>query len=575
MPSLLRSATKRVSLSSVLKKVVGRSNRRRAVELAAQNATLPVNSVGADVLGLIFVFLRADSDLWIGPPGDLSCLYVSHVCALWRHAALNTPELWAQVPFCNARWTDICLERAKAVTLCFRAILVMQNHELLSRILGHAKRIGRLDLHIHGNSMYEEDLAAWSAGALSTVFPAVKQLSLGVDTARVPSGFAWSFPVLQHVTLGASVSLIENSCDPTQIISLELFSRSLYHSHDNVSLQTFRHIKHLTITGPFRIDLIAPITLPHVVEFSITGPLQWECTAESHLSLPRLEELSLNASSSGCSNILQRGILHCPQRPRVRMQINDTKNMFWLMHWLSFFAQQAPSISVEVQDVSESQVNTRAHVPRFWDISLLIVTGRSDQNSRTACWRIEFAHPYLVSDKAATDHLLRAISDIFHQDPISNMVNSLTLRNSIFRRGQGCSWIPVLQHFKCLQTLILEVPIPELFQALLAKPPTDSDKSDPAELVRPVLKSLEHIVFDCLDCSAEGWFKMCHGAATRSRTRFLGIVIAYLDERTKPLGTFEVKKCFNLTITEMDLIKKRVTHFEWDGHGSEENADMI
>ncbi|KAJ7768930.1 hypothetical protein B0H16DRAFT_1882079 [Mycena metata] len=559
MPSLLRSATQRVSLSSVLKKVVGRSNRRRAAELAAQNATLPVNSVGADVLGLIFVFLRAESDLWIGSPGDLSCLYVSHVCALWRHAALSTPELWAQVPFCNARWTDICLERAKAVSLCFRAILVMENHELLSRILGHAKRFARLDLHIHGNGMYEEDLAAWSAGALSTVFPAVKQLSLGVGhTARVASGFAWSFPALQHVTLRASVSLIENSCDPTQIISLESFPRSLYHSHDNISLQTFRHIKHLTITGPFRIDLIAPITLPHV----------WECTAESHLSLPRLEELSLNASSSGCSNMLQRGILHCPQRPRVRMQINDTENMFWLMHWLSLFAQQAPSISVEVQDVSESQVNTLAHIPRFWDISLLIVTGQSDYNSRSACWRIEFAHPYLirVSDKAATDELLKAISDILHQDPISNTVNSLTLRNSIFRKGQGCSWIPVLQHFKCLQTLILAAPIPELFQALLAKPPTNSDKSDPAELVRPVLQSLEHIVFDGLDCFAQGWLETFHepSAGFQPNTRFLGLLIAYLDERNKPLETFEVKRCFNLTAAEMDLIRKRVTHFEWD-----------
>ncbi|KAJ7488431.1 hypothetical protein FB451DRAFT_736843 [Mycena latifolia] len=52
----------------------------------AHNADLLVNSLGLDVLSHIFILLRASSDIWIGPPGDLSCLYVSHVCALWRLA---------------------------------------------------------------------------------------------------------------------------------------------------------------------------------------------------------------------------------------------------------------------------------------------------------------------------------------------------------------------------------------------------------------------------------------------------------------------------------------------------------
>ncbi|KAJ7121657.1 hypothetical protein C8R44DRAFT_853181 [Mycena epipterygia] len=163
LPKSLRSVAK--SRSVAPKPAVS------AAITAEHNADIPINALGLDILGQIFVVLRAESDVWIGRPGDLSCMHVSHVCALWRVAALGTPELWSQVSFCNPSWIDICVQRAKTVPLTIRAIVVEDNHLLLSRLLSYADNIISLKLHIHSHGQDEQKLKDWITGPLSVAFP--------------------------------------------------------------------------------------------------------------------------------------------------------------------------------------------------------------------------------------------------------------------------------------------------------------------------------------------------------------------------------------------------------------------
>ncbi|KAJ7077710.1 hypothetical protein C8R44DRAFT_992870 [Mycena epipterygia] len=467
-----------------------------------RNAELPINALGLDVLGRIFVVLRAGSDPRVRTMAGCSA----------QHARIMVTG-----PILQFAMDDISVQWAKSVPLSVRAIVVQENQLLLSRLCNYADKIICLELRINGcrdNHNHED----WMAGPLSVVFPRIKTLSIGVDYSLSGGNPpVWSFPALSHLTLNFPVGWMQNSCNTARLTSLELvssrpcFKRVIPADH----LRAFREIRQLTISSPFSITISQPIVLPSLVQLTITGSLQWLATCP--LSLPNPEQFWLAANISECATMLHRGTLDCPKKPFVSLRIldadGDADSLPWLFRGLALFTKPAPSILLQVHDVS----TTRSE-------HLLTITARLDHGGQPP-WMLELL--YRSPSLAPT-----LLPDIFAFESLC-VAQALTLRNFILGREE--SWVPMLRQMNALRTLVLNT------------------SYSPGLIVR-----------------RGQWLDICHEppAVPDSDVRFIELVIAYLEGRDCPLEVFEMKECFHFTASEMKLIRKLVNHVEWDDAGA-------
>ncbi|KAJ6571293.1 hypothetical protein B0H19DRAFT_659074 [Mycena capillaripes] len=448
----------------------------------------------------------------------------------------------------------------------------------LSRILNYTNKIICLELHINAYGMNGDLLSTFFSNSLSHVFPRVQRLFIRLEESPTTHGLSakWSFPALRHLTLGCRQEMIQNCYDPGRLTSLELFSSSFSTQRiPQSNLQAFRDIRYLTITGPLRLEITAPMVLPNVIQLTMLGPIGWE--ARCPLSLPNLEELSFNATSSECDKMLYSCTLDCPKKPHVTLRVLEIHSIRRLLRALAYFAAPAPSVMLEVQDVSGVDwhgSNPMACAIRWRGAYLVTLTGRPLGACANPSWTLELLHPYArLGNEDDSTSLFKLIAQSFQAHDLITELHTLTLRNCIFCRGRSWeSWVPVFQYMTSLRTLVIEgAPVAEIFLALQHKnlktvkyKPWSSDKDSEGAL----LPAPEHVALQGIDCS-EGRGLSIDPLVRADRNldlRFLEFVLAYLYGRDKPLELFEMKGCCNINPAEVEVIRRLVTRVEGDAN---------
>ncbi|TFY77738.1 hypothetical protein EWM64_g6274 [Hericium alpestre] len=101
-----------------------------------RNTLTPISGLPLEILAWILQLHANDQ-----PPSkrDLGWIRVTHVCRLWRDAALHHPALWANVTTePGSRWLDLMLERAKSGPLSYRQVKCgKDSKDFLSHVLPH------------------------------------------------------------------------------------------------------------------------------------------------------------------------------------------------------------------------------------------------------------------------------------------------------------------------------------------------------------------------------------------------------------------------------------------------------
>ncbi|KAJ6576165.1 hypothetical protein DFH09DRAFT_1311599 [Mycena vulgaris] len=257
--------------------------------------------------------------------------------------------------------------------------------------------------------------------------------------------------------------------------------------------------------------------------------------------------------------MLHPGVLECFKKPRVSLRIPEVEAIQWLLRGLALFAKPAPSIVLGIHDVSVTG-----------SVNLVTVTGCADGSiGGPPSWDLHVLHHYPLSNRDISVLTRQLLPPIFQAHPMF-AAHTLTLRNCTF--GTEDSWVPILSRMTSLRTLIFKRTPSRRFSGHYWKtgPLAAWRGRSGSEPELPVCPALQHVVLHGIDCSAGRWLDMCRVFPwpAGTDTRFLELVIAYLEGRVVPLEVLEMKECLNFTATEVKLIRRLVKRVEWDEVGS-------
>ena len=169
------SSSHLVRLRNLTTEAVERSTKRLA---PLYNSKAPVARLPAELLTKIFVYLE-----------PVYRIDLTHVCALWRAIALDSPALlWSELPpVSNANLGRMLLERAGASIVDIPELRIFQGKEpVLEVVLSHMCRIRTLHIVVCNPALViskERDLAA----IMYTAAPALERFSISHPEASPPA----------------------------------------------------------------------------------------------------------------------------------------------------------------------------------------------------------------------------------------------------------------------------------------------------------------------------------------------------------------------------------------------------
>ena len=290
-----------------------------------RNAIAPISSLPTEVIALILSISR---QLYGGFPyvqkNDLVWLRVTHVCHHWREIALNNSLFWSHIDFTNitsASTTEMLVRAKKAplhLTACFlsfprdHARFIAFTKELQSRVTN----ICHLDIRADAVFLRRP------LKRLSSPAPTLESLSLSTEDITTLSRttipdtlFGGTAPrlfslKLCHCNISWKSPLLKG------LRSLKIYAPSR-HARPSLAdwldaLYEMPQLKNLDlhsaspIVPPFPLDVKRTVTLPFLTDLNIYASAG-ECSlALSHLVLPVLTKLCIEAKSDlDGSDVLQ------------------------------------------------------------------------------------------------------------------------------------------------------------------------------------------------------------------------------------------------------------------------------
>ena len=292
-----------------------------------RNAVAPISSLPIEVIAIIFSISRLfDTRLAGGKQDHLAWLRVTHVCHQWREIALNSPLFWSHINFTNitlAGATEM-LARAKKVPLHLEAYITIYNRdharfntfkkELQSRVNNICHLYMSADyVFLHG-----------TLKRLASPAPTLEYLSLSTNARYLGSPSQTTIPdTLFGGTAPRLFSLKLNWCNISWkspllkgLRSLEILvpssdvRPSLTDWLD--ALDRMPQLKNLVlesaspIAPTFPFDIKRTVTLPFLTDLKISSSAEDCALSLSHLVLPVLTELRIQAKSvlPGGSDVL-------------------------------------------------------------------------------------------------------------------------------------------------------------------------------------------------------------------------------------------------------------------------------
>jgi hypothetical protein len=285
-----------------------------------RNALAPISFLPTEIFASVFSILRLSSPplLASGKQDHLAWLRVTHVCHQWREIALNDPLFWNHINFNNISLAGVAemLVRAKEAPL-----------HLEAKVTGHRQDNARFNTlkeelqsrvsyicHLHISA--DPVLLCRTLERLASPAPTLEHLSLSVDVnhrtstqsrASIPDTlFDGTTPRLSRLKL-YQCNISWRSPLLKGLRNLEIHSPtervrpSLVDWLD--ALDEMPQLKELIlhsaspIAPPFPSDVERTVTLPFLVYLDISASVRDCALALSHLVLPALTQLCIEAKS--------------------------------------------------------------------------------------------------------------------------------------------------------------------------------------------------------------------------------------------------------------------------------------
>ncbi|KAN0138246.1 hypothetical protein V8E53_004135 [Lactarius tabidus] len=284
-----------------------------------RNALAPISSLPTEVIAAIFSIFRSfDAPLAGGKRDHLAWLRVTHVCHQWREIALNNPIFWSHIDFTNITLAGVAemLSRAKKAPL-----------RLEARVTGHRREGARFSAFKKELQSHVSDICYLTIKAdsvllcrtlkrLASPAPTLERLSLFMDAnyqLRTPSQapipdtlFGGTTPRLSCLEL-RKCNINWKSPLLKGLRHLEIRSPS-ERARPSLTdwldaLDEMPQLRELIldsaspIVPPSPFDIKRTITLPFLTQLDISASVGDCALALSHLALPVLTHLWINAKS--------------------------------------------------------------------------------------------------------------------------------------------------------------------------------------------------------------------------------------------------------------------------------------
>ncbi|KAF6755616.1 hypothetical protein DFP72DRAFT_896112 [Ephemerocybe angulata] len=264
-----------------------------------------ITTVPPEILSRIFFFAVKRSPLDLQRPfnvGALDLLHISHVCSLFREVTLNTPTLWALVPFINhagCRFLALILKRSKRVPITVfliedAALSRFRYRNVCNRLLRSFGRITSLRVEVAegyggSNLLAMLSLSAPCLKECIVIFHGHRNVCLDFYIPRGRLAFGGNAPQLRTLHL-INCYIHPELCDFPSLITTSISYGGIHKAHDPIPLMSiqeafdwthrFVSLQHLTIVDSIQSaepldfrDLmdLPPARLPHLKSFAITA----------------------------------------------------------------------------------------------------------------------------------------------------------------------------------------------------------------------------------------------------------------------------------------------------------------
>ncbi|KAJ7206622.1 hypothetical protein GGX14DRAFT_568178 [Mycena pura] len=458
----------------------------------------------------------------------------------WRQIALDTPPLWSHIVFKSRAWMNTCLERSTTSLLVVAADIRLALVEtLVCDVLKMPDRIARIHLKFSVPSQRVVDL-------LPGPFPHLTHLSIEHDTWEVSNipvkPDVPPFPALRSLFLRTNVSYLPPL--PSQLVSLEIY---------------------YTGWGLVPWDSFAPALcqLQQLHELKLSGFSDPPSSYARQIPLPVLRDLHVSGSPKHCTQFIEA--LDSPKLRRFNLHLSNFDNLPALHRTVSLRMPKPPKCMMIDRDNG-----CTAGGNDF----LLSTPFAANVHCTTVSMTFIYANERWPRDAALDVCLSWIVPSGVHGDPalatifaaLSEFVWLEHLERLGFYNWSGISaalWRPFLDRLAGLRTLTVnDSPPAGLFWALLRDLESMHDVSaSGAEEVGTdsggcaLLPAMQTIKIIGVNCGAGSWLPHprrpaalpTHSYFDLDNTRFLELLICYLELRPSPLTKLVVEECFGYT----------------------------
>jgi hypothetical protein len=494
---------------------------------------------------------------------EYSWIACSHVCLSWRRIALDTPLLWSHVVFKSRAWVSACLERSKSSLLIVTADIWLPLVEtLVCDVLKTAERIARIHLKFHVLSQRVLDL-------LPGPFPHLTDLSIENYSFCAPNipvqPDVPPFPALRSLFMCTNISYLPPL--PGQLVSLEIYC-----------------------TGwqlvPWDGFALALGQLQQLHELKLSG---FSAPPSSHIrpiSLPTLRDLHLSGTPKHCTQFIEA--LDSPKLRRFNLHLSNFDNLPALYR----------TFSVRMPKPPKCMMITREDGCTAGGNDLFLCTP-SAPNVQTASIAFTYANERWPRDVAFDAWLSWIVPNMQGDLALATIFASLPelawLEHLEWLWVRNCCiipaalWRPFLDRLVGLQTLAANGSPPAgLFWALVRDlesthvPATGEGEAGTGTGGCVLLPAMQTIKILGVHCGEGNWLPQLRYSnpselPTNSyfdldNTRFLELLICYLELRPTPLASLVMNECFGYTGSEVKLLRRLVGTVLWDGWGMMEGV---
>ncbi|KAJ7239122.1 hypothetical protein C8J57DRAFT_1373065 [Mycena rebaudengoi] len=489
------------------------------------NVKLKISRLPPEIVVEVFLLMCESSF------AEYSWIARSHVCASWRQIALN-PLLWAHVVFESHAWSSPLI-----VTADIR-LAVVETLLILDLLLGPFPRLTDLSVENY----------TWVAS----------NIPVQPD--------APSFPALRSLLMCTNVPYLPPL--PSQLVSLEIYFRDWQPiPWDSLALALGQlHQLHTLKLSGFSVPPSSP---------------------SQPISFPVLRDLHLSGSPEHCTQFIEA--LESPKLRRFNLHLSSFDNLPALFRTFSVRMHKPPKcMMMDHGDGSSAGGN---------DLFLLTPSAAYSQSASISFiyanfgpWPGDVAIDVCLSWIVPTLRSDLALATIFVALPEFawlEHIEYLWLRD--WCTIPAALWQLFFGRLAGLQTLAaIGSPPAGLFWALVRHlESTSVPTSGEGEVATgggsgTLLPAMHTIRMLNLNCGAGNWLPQLQpsnpaGLPTNSyfdldNTRFLELLICYLELRTAPLARLVMRECFGYTGAEVKLLRRLVGSVLWDGWGMDDGV---